>query len=83
MYYGKNTLPIMEFHIFPGYLILETLFYKLFKLPYSNNLYSGNIEGFVYAASVLLLLIPIIEIINRFFPWMGGKKSVKHNSSDI
>lgn len=84
IYFGKNTLPIIEFHLFPGYVILETVFYKLFKLQYMNNTLSWNLEGFIYALCVLVMMIPVIEIINRWLPWMGGKKrAVKRNSSDI
>lgn len=84
IYYGKNTLPIIEFQIFPCYLILETMFYRLFGLQYTNNVFSENIEGLVYALCAMVMMIPVIEIINRWLPWMGGKKrAVKRNSSDI
>ena len=76
-YLGKNTIPIVAFHYYPGYMILETLFYKLFGWQYLHNVFSHNIEGFVYAICVLLLCVPIIEFVNRFAPWMVGKGTMK------
>ena len=76
-YFGKNTLPIVAFHYYPGYMILETLFYKLFGLKYLNNVFSYNIEGFVYTIVILLLCVPIIEFVNRFAPWAVGGRVVK------
>ena len=77
LYLGKNTLPIIFFHYYPGYMITETLYYKLFGLVYSKNQFSGNLEGFIHAGTILLLLLPVIELFNRFFPWAIGKRSAK------
>lgn len=74
-YLGQNTLPIIEFHYVQGYMVTETLYWKLFKLQYGNNVFSGNIEGFVQAITVLVLLVPVIEVMNRFVPWMVGKRT--------
>lgn len=78
LYLGKNTLPIIFFHYYPGYMFTETLYYKLFRLVYGENILSGNIEGFLHTATILLLLIPVIELLNRFFPWAVGKKKVQN-----
>ncbi len=77
VYFGKNTIPIVAFHYYPGYMILETLFYKSFGLKYMYNVFSYNIEGFVYTICVLMLCVPIIEFVNRFAPWMVGKGTMK------
>ena len=77
IYFGKNTIPIIAFHYYPGYMILETLFYKLFGLEYLHNVFSYKIEGFVYATVVLLLCVPIVEFVNRFAPWAVGRRRVK------
>ena len=76
LYLGKNTLPIIFFHYYPGYMITETLYYKLFGLVYGENALSGNVEGLLHTATILLLLIPVIELFNRFFPWAVGKRQV-------
>ena len=55
-------------------MFTETLYYKLFGLVYGKNILSGNAEGFLHAATILLLLIPMIELLNRFIPWAVGKK---------
>ena len=83
IYYGQNTLPIIFFHLFPGYVITETLYYKVFGLVYMDNRFSYNVEGFIHAITVLLLMIPVIQIINKFCPWMVGKKGKKKNSGDV
>ena len=74
IYYGCNTFPIIEFHYAQGYMITETLFWKLFKLQYGKNALSGNVEGFIHVIAVLILLVPVIEFFNRFAPWMVGKR---------
>ena len=82
-YYGQNTWPIIEFHIFPGYVILETLCWKIFKVAYMHNSLSGEAEGIIYAFTVLLLLVPVIEIFNQYFPWMVGKKNGQYHRPNL
>lgn len=72
-FFGTNTLPIIEYHYTQGYTVTETLYYKAFGLVYGQNELSGNIEGFIHAFTVLVILTPIILIINQFAPWMVGK----------
>ena len=74
VFLGSNTLPIIFFHYYPGYMYLESLFYKAFGLAYDQNRFSGSVEGFIYTAAIILLLVPVILLINRFFPWAVGKK---------
>lgn len=73
-YFGKNTLPIIAFHYPLGYMILETLAYKIFIVPYGHTVFSDNIEGIIYAIAIMLLMIPVIEALNKFFPWAVGKE---------
>ena len=63
----------MALHIPWGYIAIETFYYKVFGLAYGKNIFSNNIEPYVYTASVLLILAPACELINRFAPWMVGK----------
>lgn len=77
IYLGVNTIPIMAFHQHPNNRIVEELFGRGLGLVYKNNVFSNNIEGFVYAACVILLCVPIIEFVNRFAPWTVGKRRVK------
>lgn len=74
LFYGKNTLPIIEFHFFPVYELLEIGFYKVFGLAYNSNRFSGNIESIVYAILCFIIFIPIILFFNRCLPWCVGKK---------
>ncbi len=82
-YFGKNTIPILAFHLYPGYMILETLFYHFLGLKYLYNVFSYNIEGFVYTIVILLLCVPIIEFVNRFAPWALGGRVVKKKKESL
>ena len=77
VYLGRNTIPILAFHKNVAYVILELLFLYFFGLAYEENVYSGNIEGFVYAALGALFCVPIIWFVNRFAPWAVGKRTMK------
>lgn len=77
VYLGMNTIPIMAFHQHPGNRIVEEFFGRAFGLVYKNNVFSTNIEAFVYTACVILLCVPVIEFVNRFAPWMVGKRRAK------
>ena len=72
-FYGQNTLPVMTFHYFPGFMILETLSYKLLGIVYGRNLLSGKGEGTLYTILVLILLTPLILFFNKYTPMIVGK----------
>ncbi len=50
-YLGNNTIPIMVFHIPWGYIVIETFYYKAFGLTYGKNIFSSNIEPYIYSIS--------------------------------
>ncbi len=77
VYLGGNTLLILAFHDHPGYLFVEKFFNRFLGAPYDQNVYLENIEPFLHVVCVLLLCVPIIEFVNRFTPWIVGKKRVK------
>jgi acyltransferase len=69
-FYGKNSLIILGIH----YLIISTLKYTLPILFGYLNLQSN--ESIFFVADIflaLLLVIPTIVIINRYFPYVTGK----------
>ena len=72
IFYEKNTLLIIEFHVFPLYKLIEIVLNKL-GFPYNDNALSGNIEGFIYALICLIIFIPVILVFNKYFPWFVGK----------
>ena len=77
VYLGRNTIPILAFHKNVGYVLLEIIFFRCWGLAYEENAFSGNIEGFVYAALGVLFCVPIIWFVNRFAPWTVGKSGAK------
>lgn len=69
---GRNSLIIMctHLHFYVMYLALKLL--KLFPIVF-GNMYLGVITVVVLT---LIFEVPVIYIINRFFPFVLGKKSV-------
>lgn len=68
-YCGKNSLTIMAFHfclLYPTTLIFD-------KNVLCNNHYYGDIT-IIYFLIAVILQIGIIELINRKFPYIIGKK---------
>lgn len=66
-YFGKNSLIIMCVH---NNLIL--ILQSIFKFSYD-----GYVKGLILLIIVMIIQIPIIEIINRYLPFMIGKKRIK------
>jgi len=66
-YLGKNSIVILCTH----YIV----FFIIQKIGKLNSLFKNNIsiKGYAYALITLLISIPIIIMINRFFPWILGK----------
>lgn len=67
-YLGKNSIVIVGTH----YIV----FFIIQKIGRLNSLFKNNmpIKGYVYALITLLISIPIIFIINRYFPLVIGRK---------
>lgn len=80
-YYGRNSLIVMTTHI--NFLCIDIAFFlfrKLTDVIFVQWLMLPTIKDAVCLIFVLLLEIPIITIINRFFPFILGKKrSRKHD----
>jgi acyltransferase len=73
-FYGKNSLIILGLH----YLIISALRYMLPVLFNLLNLQiNGNVLFLLNIFLTLILVIPFIFIINRYFPYLTGK-SQKH-----
>lgn len=69
-FYGKNSLIILGLH----YLIISTLKYTLpILFNYFNLRVNESIFFITNVFFTLLLLIPTIVIINRYFPYITGK----------
>jgi fucose 4-O-acetylase-like acetyltransferase len=69
-FYGRNSLIILGLH----YLVISTLKYTLPTLFTHFNLQVNESIFFITSLFLtLLLLIPIIVITNRYFPYITGK----------
>lgn len=70
-YFGINTMPILCTHYF--------IFVFLNRIHRLSVLFKNyiSIKGYAYAILTLLLSIPIILIINKFFPQIIGKTKNK------
>lgn len=75
-YFGRNSLIIMATHLQCYILYIGVLF------GVRVNQYVTHAKSYIYAFNVvvvtMLIEIIVIEIINRFFPFVIGKKARKH-----
>jgi acyltransferase len=79
-FYGKNSLIVLGLH----YLIISTLKYILPTLFNSLNLQINESMFFVVNVFLtLFLVIPVIIIINRCFPYVTGKSQQRTKTIDL
>jgi len=69
---GQNTLLIFSFHLVAGGL-LKGFTYYLLKLPL--EIYQLQWVNHIYSLSSILLLVPVILIVNKYTPWLAGKRT--------
>lgn len=77
-YFGKNTLIILLSHL--DFYILITAMKISEKLPLINSRRIFLLPSILFFT--LLIEVPVIEIINRFFPFLIGKSGKKKSPSD-
>ena len=66
-FYGKNSLIVLCSHMF--FIEVFWIFNsQIFHLPL------GSVDARLFALVVILLEVPTILVINRFFPWLIGQK---------
>lgn len=71
-YYGRNSLIVLAFH-FPIMDILLTLILLIFGIDLDVDYYNASIALGLTALN-LLCLIPVIFLINKYLPFLIGKK---------
>ena len=80
MYFGRNSLIVMACHI--NYYIL----YAGIKVAWFVDAYNKRAKHYVFVAVtmivVFILSAVVIEVINRFFPFVLGKKRVKVSGNE-
>ena len=76
-YFGKNTLIILLSHL--DFYILITAMKISEKLPLINSRRIFLLPSILFFT--LLIEVPVIEIINRFFPFLIGKSGKKKSPS--
>ena len=79
-YFGRNSIIVMACHI--NYYIL----YAGIKLAWLVDSYNKHAKHYVFVAvtmiTVFVLSAVVIEVINRYFPFVLGKKRVRVSGSE-
>jgi len=71
IFIGRNTLIIFGFHLMAMSFVKAITFF-LFGLPLS--IFDQTFAAISLAVGSIILCVPIIFIINKYFPWFIGKK---------
>ena len=69
---GQNTLTIFALHMIVQSLLRGVLFKVLHVAP--EILETSLAAGLAMTIATLAILVPVILFINRFIPWLAGKK---------
>ena len=69
---GQNTLTIFALHMIVQSLLRGVLFKVLHVAP--EILETSLAAGLAMTVATLIILVPAILFINRFTPWLAGKK---------
>jgi len=72
---GRNTMIIFPLHFVLGYNLIN-VFVLVYKIP----IVPSNITGFIYVGLELLILIPVVNVINKYFPIILGKSKKNENA---
>jgi fucose 4-O-acetylase-like acetyltransferase len=72
---GRNTLPILAFH-----LSAMTLIKAILLFGFEQEITFTWWNSFLYSALQILLLVPVILVINRYFPIFNGWRDQKITS---
>ena len=69
---GRNTLTILALHMIVQ-SILRGILFKIFHVS-PEILETSLVVGLTMTIATLTILVPVILFINRFIPWLAGKK---------
>ena len=69
---GQNTITIFALHMIVQSLLRGVLFKVLHVAP--EILETSLAAGLAMTIATLTILVPVILFINRFIPWLAGKK---------
>lgn len=69
---GRNTLTILALHMIVQ-SILRGILFKIFHVA-PEILETSLAAGLAMTIATLTILVPVILFINRFIPWLAGKK---------
>jgi len=72
LFIGRNTLIVFGFHLMTMSFIKAITFF-IFGLPLS--IFDQTLCAIALAVGAVILCVPVIFIINNYFPWFIGKKS--------
>ena len=73
LFIGRNTLIVFGFHLI-AMSFIKAVTFLVFKLPLS--IFDSAFAASVLAVGSIIICVPIILIINKYFPRFVGKKTV-------
>lgn len=80
MFYGRNSLSILGFH----YLIISVLRYSFPPLlTYLNLHINENTLFIINIVFTLILIVPVIAVTNKYFPYVAGKNRQQINNISL
>ena len=69
---GQNTITIFALHMIVQSILRGVLFKVLHVTP--DGIESSFVWSVLLTLVTLAALVPVIRVINRFVPWLAGKK---------
>ena len=69
---GQNTITIFALHMIVQSFLRGVLFKVLHVTP--DGIESSFVLSVLLTLVTLATLVPVIRVINRFVPWLAGKK---------
>lgn len=72
-YIGKNSFVFLALHQYFIYSELEKILNNVISISYGNHIIRLLIS-ILFVIITIIVLYPIIYVINRYFPWILGKK---------
>ena len=74
---GKNTIVLLGFSGVSLYLVRSAIFAATHSVPYLKSISLGTAAA--YTVLQIVFLVPIIFLLNRYFPFFLGRKKLKNS----
>ena len=70
-YLGRNSLPLLGLHVV-GMTLFRGIISAVWKIPIDLNIATTEFALF-WTAGILFLILPFVEIMNKYAPWAVGR----------